>query len=227
MAEKFWIKKNRNQQDVSRDLGNNSYNAGPYHTIRQPQDLKAYDPWADWFNAGLDPEPFTDNFYVEPEESKPPLFFEESPDHSAPWFTPQEQQQYQAEQETPQAQEQQGYPGEHQYYDYQGFLGYQDNLDQRPAEDEPTSDFIDAHFAVSEGEPSAQADQNREKNQEEVAVSPLNKEQQESETAEIEKIDPEEEAMVERAKALETDKDKAFLNNQEPLVWRNFPEKSC
>lgn len=92
MAEKFRIKKPRDQQEVSRELDYNSYQVGPNHTVRNPQDQKAYDPWADWFNAGLDPEPFTDNFYVEPEESNPPLFFAESLDHSAPWFIPEEQQ---------------------------------------------------------------------------------------------------------------------------------------
>ena len=49
-------------REVFRELDYNSYQVGPNHTVRNPQDQKAYDPWADWFNAGLDPEPFTDNF---------------------------------------------------------------------------------------------------------------------------------------------------------------------
>ena len=258
MAEKFRIKKPRDQQEVSRELDYNSYQVGPNHTVRNPQDQKAYDPWADWFNAGLDPEPFTDNFYVEPEESNPPLFFAESLDHSAPWFIPEEQQQYQGEQETPPTPAQQEYPGEYQYYGYTGFPGEylenQDNPEQRPVEAEQTSDYVDVSSAVTEEEPltelgsdwskeepvaeqsierspeepAAEVGPEREESPEEVEVEEPNQEEQQSETTMVEtKSNLEDENMGKREKEFETQKEKTARNNQEPLVWKDFPAKSC
>ncbi|NLC54047.1 MAG: hypothetical protein GX770_08800 [Firmicutes bacterium] len=252
MAEKFRFKRRQEQEDVSRNLDNNSYHAGPYHTIRQPQERTAYDPWADWFNAGLDPEPFADQFQVEPEDSNAPLFFDESADLGAPWFAPQEQQQYQTEPHTPPVQQDQEYPVEHhydgyqghgvQFYDYQGYAdqGYtgqvyadqrehfQENQDQRPVAEEKIPDFIDNNSSLSEGEPPIGAKLDEEESQEEMAVYLPNEEQRQGETMQIgEKINPEAVKLFEREKSLKNQQELTALNNGEPLVWKDFPTKSC
>ena len=61
--------------------------------LRRKRDTNNYDPWANWFNAGLDPEPLnnnfnaepyasaelvSDNFSVQPEHSDNPILFGES-----------------------------------------------------------------------------------------------------------------------------------------------------
>ena len=255
MAEKFRIKKPRDQQEVSRELDYNSYQVGPNHTVRNPQDQKAYDPWADWFNAGLDPEPFTDNFYVEPEESNP-LVFAESLDHSTGLY----QKNSSSTRRTGNAANTSPakYPGEYQYYGYTGFPGEylenQDNPEQRPVEAEQTSDYVDVSSAVTEEEPltelgsdwskeepvaeqsierspeepAAEVGPEREESPEEVAVEEPNQEEQQSETTMVEtKSNLEDENMGKREKEFETQKEKTARNNQEPLVWKDFPAKSC
>ncbi|HHW12432.1 MAG TPA: hypothetical protein GXX33_05460 [Firmicutes bacterium] len=249
MAEKFRIKKTPGQQGIFRNLNNNSYQDGPYHTIRTPQDQSAYDPWADWFNAGLEPEPFDDNFYVEPAPNNSPWFSGAGADYSTPWFIPEEERQYQyREEETPQPQVPQEYPvypGEDQSFGYPSYYpGYpeaQDNQEWRPVETEETTDYDSVGSAVGE-EPTVPAgvtSPSEEKSQEEEAVYAVKeesgKEEREDETTPVAteskpvaKNGVEEDKIIESGKEAEKEEAKDTSRyNREPLVWKAFPEKSC
>ncbi|HHT48620.1 MAG TPA: hypothetical protein GXZ98_04930 [Firmicutes bacterium] len=87
---RFWFEKSRNEKEISRELEHNLYNDDIYPTVQQPQSSN-YDPWADWFNAGLDPEPFTDNFSAGPEQGAyynygvNPSYYPAEYGQSVPW----------------------------------------------------------------------------------------------------------------------------------------------
>jgi hypothetical protein len=67
MEEKrFWPRKYNDQRDVSRDLENHPAQPGQGQSSRLRRKANTYDPWADWFNTGLDPEPITDHINPEP-----------------------------------------------------------------------------------------------------------------------------------------------------------------
>lgn len=237
MAEKYRIKRPQGQQGISRSWGQNANQAGPYHTIRMPQDQAAYDPWADWFNAGLDPEPFADHFAVDPEVDHTPLYFAESPDLSTPWFFPQEMQHHPEEPETSLWQAQPEDPGAEVARDDdrsgpQNSQHDQDNQGQRPSEAPTTPDFIEDSSLVREEEPSATADENAEETREVVAVRQLDQAPPKSETIQAEdeeKTKSDAVKRIEQEKALkaETEKGEPTGKNREPLVWKAFPEKSC
>ncbi|NLY92229.1 MAG: hypothetical protein GX081_11585 [Firmicutes bacterium] len=59
---RFWFEKPRAEERNFRDREHNLDNDGSYQNVLQPANANPNDPWADWFNAGLDPEPFTDPF---------------------------------------------------------------------------------------------------------------------------------------------------------------------
>lgn len=90
---RFWFEKPKDEEGISRDLEHNLYNEGLYQTAPQPQNMNTYDPWADWFNAGLDPEPFTDNFSTEAEQGDyfnygvNPGYAPTEPGPTVPWQT--------------------------------------------------------------------------------------------------------------------------------------------
>lgn len=64
--KRFWTGKYNDQPGVARDLENHLANPRQGQSSRLRRKINSYDPWADWFNAGLDPEPVTDNFKAEP-----------------------------------------------------------------------------------------------------------------------------------------------------------------
>ncbi|NLM37977.1 MAG: hypothetical protein GX202_07620 [Firmicutes bacterium] len=219
MTEKYRIKKTPGQQGISRKLDNNSYQAGPHHTIRPPQDQAAYDPWADWFNAGLDPEPFAGHFYIDPAESNPPMFFDEGQDWRTPWFVPDEEQQPQAAEIPPTEaqQEYHAYPWEEQSFGHPGYQVEQDNQAWRPVEAEEKADDTyqpqeETHRAfagpaVTEGEMAAP----------DGIASPGEEDSRVDETTPAAtETGPETEMGVQEGKT-----------ENKPLVWKAFPEKSC
>ena len=59
---RFWFEKPKAREGFIRPREQNSSPDGFHQTVPQAPNPEHYDPWADWFNAGLDPEPFTDPF---------------------------------------------------------------------------------------------------------------------------------------------------------------------
>ena len=67
MKEKrFWSENTNAQQGDSRNLENHLANPSQDHSTRLRRKVNNYDPWADWFNTGLEPEPLNDNFNPQP-----------------------------------------------------------------------------------------------------------------------------------------------------------------
>lgn len=221
MEQKFWRVKRQNQQGISRNLENNAYNAGPYHTIRQPQNMEAYDPWADWFNAGLDPEPFAENIRVEPEENTAPVFFDAQPATEAPWFDPQAWPSYQGAHAFEEVQDDEG---DFQYqYEYQYD---QERQDQQQRAAEANMDLAANTDVILGAEPPAQTGQSSEERVDETPIIRA-EEPGEAEAAKIEDgINTAEETGDERVEEADTQPAKAAGNDRQPIVWHNFPEKS-
>lgn len=93
---RFWFEKASSREGSFRSREHKLESDGSDQTVPQPLDQPAYDPWADWYNAGLDPEPFTDpfapqagqeayfNYGVDP-GFQPAEYGEASPWPSIPW----------------------------------------------------------------------------------------------------------------------------------------------
>jgi len=161
MAEyRFWFEKSKDEKRISRNLEHDLYNDGSYQTVPQPQNMNAYDPWADWFNAGLDPGPFTDNFGTEADQGDyfnygvNPSYNPMEPGQTAPWQTVSWDQALNPLwfQEGPETQDQTGELPT-------GESGEQDRPDQDEGEGEGEGEnFILAEPEISRGEEHSMAD---------------------------------------------------------------------